>query len=114
MVKFAISAVVLLGALPVFDLFVSVNADTAHGRVTVFNGIPYYVGDIAVARIPEVAVSAPNMLPDVDVVPITVVSSNSSSFTSSEFDGVIADYLARDDVFSTSFLGGKKQFESSS
>ncbi|KAL3449918.1 amidase signature domain-containing protein [Aspergillus insuetus] len=105
MVKFAIPVAVLFGALPVFDLVVSVNADTAHGRVTVLNGIPYYVGDIAVARMPEVAVSAPNLLPDVDVMPITVISSNSSSFTSSELDGVIADYLARDDVFSTSFLG---------
>ncbi|KAL3486213.1 amidase signature domain-containing protein [Aspergillus germanicus] len=105
MAKSAISATVLLGALSVFELFVSVNADTAHGRVAILNGIPYYVGDIAVARIPEVVVSAPNLLPDVDVMPITVISSNFSSFTSSEFDGVIADYLARDDVFSTSFLG---------
>jgi hypothetical protein len=109
MVKFAISAAVLLGALPVFALFVSVNANTAHGRVTVLNGIPYYVGDIAVARIPEVAVFSPNQMPDIDVMPITVISSNSSSFTSTEFDGVIADYLARDDVFSTSFLSGENE-----
>ncbi|GKZ48282.1 hypothetical protein AbraIFM66951_012045 [Aspergillus brasiliensis] len=105
MVKFTTSAAVLLGALPVLDLLTSVAAETARGRVTVLNGIPYYVGDVAVARIPEVAVSAPNLLPDVDVMPITVISSNSSSFTSSEFEGIIADYLARDDVFSSSFLG---------
>jgi hypothetical protein len=108
MVKFPHSAAVLLGALPVLDVFVSVTAETARGRVTVLDGVPYYVGDIAVARIPQVALSAPNLLPEVDVVPITVISSNSSSFTSSELDGVIANYLARDDVFSTSFLGGKK------
>jgi hypothetical protein len=77
--------------------------------VTVLNGVPYYVGDIAVAHIPEVAVSSSNLLPDVDVLPITVISSNSSSFSGTEFDGVIADYLARDDVFSISFLSGENK-----
>ncbi|PKX91428.1 amidase signature enzyme [Aspergillus novofumigatus IBT 16806] len=106
-------AAVLLGALSSLNL-VSVNAETAHGRVTVLNGIQYYVGDIAVARIPEVAVSAPNILPDVDVLPITVMSSNSSSFTGTEFNEAVTDYLARDDVFSTSFLNSKNRLSKSS
>lgn len=54
MVKLSIPTGVLFGALPFLDLLVSVNAETAHGRVTVLDGIPYYVGDIAVALIPEV------------------------------------------------------------
>ncbi|KAL3457272.1 amidase signature domain-containing protein [Aspergillus heterothallicus] len=104
MIAFSIPAAVLIGALPILDLLACVKAETAHGRVTVLDGIAYYVGDIPVAQLPEVALSAANVLPDVDVLPITVINSNTSAFTAAELNGVVADYLARDDVFSTAFL----------
>ncbi|KAL4907003.1 hypothetical protein BDW74DRAFT_190002 [Aspergillus multicolor] len=95
----------LLGAFAVFDLLASVGADhLAHGRVTVLDGISYYVGDIPVAHLSNVPSSASTALPDVDVVPMTAMSSNSSTFAADEYDAIIADYLERDDVFSTPFL----------
>jgi hypothetical protein len=52
-VKFPTFTTVLLRALPALSLLVSVNAEsTAHGRVTVINGIPYYVGDIKTKYLP--------------------------------------------------------------
>ncbi|KAL2835669.1 amidase signature domain-containing protein [Aspergillus pseudoustus] len=104
MVKSATAAAVLIWALPFLDLLAPACAETAHGRVTVLNGIAYYVGDIAVGHLPEVALSASNVLPDVDVLPITVISSNSTSFTGAELQRSVVDYLATDDVFATSFL----------
>ncbi|KAL4863997.1 hypothetical protein BDV12DRAFT_206061 [Aspergillus spectabilis] len=96
---------VLLGALPVLDLVVSVSADNiAHGRVTVLDGIPYYVGEIAVARLSDVPLSAQNPLPDIDVLPLTIISSNSTTFNGAEFDATVAEYLTSDDVFSDAFL----------
>jgi hypothetical protein len=106
MVKLATPAAVLLGALPFLDLFVVVKAETAYSRVTILDGIPYYIRDITIGRIPKVAIPALNMRPDMDVLALTIISSNSSSFTASKFDGIIADYLARDDVFSSAFLSG--------
>ncbi|KAL5343542.1 amidase signature enzyme [Aspergillus crustosus] len=96
---------VLLGALPALDLITSVGADNiAQGRVTVLNGVPYYVGDIAVARLPDIPLSALNPLPDIDVLPMTVISSESDTFTAAEFNSTVAEYLVNDDVFSEAFL----------
>ncbi|KAL4955899.1 amidase signature domain-containing protein [Aspergillus filifer] len=95
----------LLGALAVFDMLISVGADPlAHGRVTVLDGISYYVGDIPVAQLSHMPLSASNFLPDVDVVPMTAISTSSWTFTADKLDATIADYLERDDVFSTAFL----------
>ncbi|KAL4963957.1 amidase signature domain-containing protein [Aspergillus stella-maris] len=95
----------LLGGLAVFNLLATAGADhLAHGRVTVLDGISYYVGDIPVAQLSHVPFPVSISLPDVDVVPMTAISSSSWTFTAHELDATIADYLERDDVFSTAFL----------
>ncbi|KAL4923635.1 amidase signature domain-containing protein [Aspergillus undulatus] len=88
MAGFLTPRTVLLGTLTILDLLISARADNlAHGRVTVLNGISYYVGDVPVAQLSDVYFSGRDSLPDVDVVPM------------------IADYLSHDDVFHTEFLG---------
>ncbi|KAL4800106.1 amidase signature domain-containing protein [Aspergillus venezuelensis] len=95
----------LLGALAVFDLLISIRADAlAHGRVTVLDGISYYIGDIPVAQLPHVPFPASISFSDVDVMPMTAISSSSWTFTADELDATITEYLERDDVFSTAFL----------
>ncbi|KAL3479099.1 amidase signature domain-containing protein [Aspergillus californicus] len=78
------------------------------GRVTELNGIPYYVGDVAVSQLQLTGLPASTFdnvtLFDADVFPLTVISSNSSTFTGCEINATVSDYLDRDDVFSPAFL----------
>lgn len=87
----------------------SANADiSTAGRFTTLSGIPYYVGGIAVSKIrdiPDVPLDH-GALTDVDVLPMTVIGTNSSSYTGSELNSTIHDYIRKDDVFSFDFLHG--------
>ncbi|GES66151.1 amidase signature enzyme [Aspergillus terreus] len=85
----------------------SANADiSAAGRSTTLSGIPYYVGGTAVSKIRDIS-DVPldhGALTDVDVLPMTVIGTNSSSYTGSELNSTIHDYIQKDDVFSSDFL----------
>ncbi|KAL2820955.1 amidase signature domain-containing protein [Aspergillus cavernicola] len=98
---------VKLAILATLQVFTTVNALTlAGGRVTELHGIPYYIGDVAVSQFLDLsAFSVSNAtLSDVDVVPLTVIASNSTSFTGHELNETVSDYIDRDDVFSSAFL----------
>jgi hypothetical protein len=99
----------LLCALPLLGVFTKANAFiSAAGRLIELNGIPYYMGNVAVSRIldlPESTYEDVN-LPDTDVFPLTVISSNASSFTGKELNGIVSEYANRDDVFQAAFLKG--------
>ncbi|KAJ5771921.1 hypothetical protein N7520_002450 [Penicillium odoratum] len=43
-------------------------------------------------------------LEDVDLFPLTVISTNSSSFTGNQLSSILSDYMDREDVFSSAFL----------
>jgi hypothetical protein len=101
------SLAVLFSTMAAHNLLSIVNAEgQAHGRVTMLDSIPYYVGDVSVSQLLDVPASTLDSvtLSDIEVFPMTVISSNSSTYTGAEFTAVVDDYLARDDVFSLAFL----------
>lgn len=106
----ALYLVILCSAVLTLNIVSPANAENlAHGRVTLLDGIPYYVGDIPVSRLLDVPASTLNStnLSDVDVLPMTVIFSNTSDFTGSELNATIVEYSTRDDVFSSAFLSSK-------
>jgi hypothetical protein len=87
----------------------TVNAQPySRGIVTALNGIPYYVGDVAISQIMDVSASTYDTLnlEDADLFPLTVMSSNDSQFTGPQLNSIVLDYMGRDDVFNSAFLGG--------
>jgi hypothetical protein len=102
-------AMPLLCAASLLGIFTYVSAvSIAPGRVTVLDGIPYYIGGVPVSQLLDVPASSLDAnLPDVDVIPMTVVSSHTETFTGKELNDIVSDYISRDDVFSSAFLNGK-------
>lgn len=86
-----------------------VASKSAHGRVTELNGIPFYVSDVAVSQILELPVSLSKDLgqSDVDVFPLTIISSDTSVLTGKELNQTITEFMRKDDVFCPSFLEGQ-------
>lgn len=106
----ALSLAILCSAVLALNTVSRANAENlARGRVTVLDGIPYYVGDIPVSQLLHVPPSTLDStdLSNVDILPMTVVSSNSSELTGRELNDTIAEYSMRDDVFSSAFLNSK-------
>lgn len=100
---------VALSFVSFLGIFSPVNAlSSAQGKTIELNGVPYFVGNVAVSQILEVPVSIYEepCLSDIDIFPLTVISSNASSFTGQELDETVSDYMHRDDVFNTAFLKG--------
>ncbi|KAJ5771067.1 uncharacterized protein N7511_003118 [Penicillium nucicola] len=83
-----------------------VTSNLAHGRVTELNGVPYYVGDVAVARMLDIpnAVSAMVDQDDTDLFPLTIISTKASVFNGIELNETISSFMREDDVFSAAFL----------
>ena len=102
-------AMPLLCAASLLGIFTYASAvSSAPGRVTVLDGIPYYIGGVPVSQLLDVPASSLHAsLPDVDVIPMTVVSSHIETFTGKELNDIMSDYISRDDVFSSAFLNGK-------
>jgi hypothetical protein len=99
----------LLGVASFLGMFAYArSASISQGRVTVLDGIPYYVGGVPVSQLLDVPTSSLDIenLPDVDVIPMTVVTSNASTFIGQELNNIVSDYISRDDVFSSAFLSG--------
>ncbi|KAJ6091605.1 hypothetical protein N7467_003574 [Penicillium canescens] len=96
---FSIAACIGLFAAPV-------ASRSAHGRVTELNGIPYYVGDVAVSQMLDLPASILSEVDqgDVDVFPLTIISSKTSIFNGIELNKTISDFVRGDDVFSPAFL----------
>lgn len=78
------------------------------GQTVVVNGISYYAAPEAVSIID----ASTDMLnrastAGADLIPLTVFSDSSSSFTTTVFRSIVSNYTASDDVFNTGFLEGK-------
>lgn len=80
---------------------------TPTGQTVNLDGVPYYITPNVVtniasfgsgSRIIQAAAEAGGLLP------ITVVSANSTSYTGADFAATVADYISKDDVFSSGFL----------
>jgi hypothetical protein len=99
---FSIAAFIGLFAAPV-------ASGSAHGRVTELNGIPYYVGDDAVSQMLDLPASILNEVDqgDVDVFPLTIIPSKTSTFNHIELNKRISDFVCGDDVFNRAFLKGQ-------
>ena len=99
---FSIAACIGLFAAPV-------ASRSAHGRVTELNGVPYYVGDVAVSQMLDLPASILSEVDqgDVDVFPLTIISSKASILNGMELNKMISDFVSGDDVFSPAFLQGQ-------
>ncbi|GAD92321.1 hypothetical protein PVAR5_0912 [Paecilomyces variotii No. 5] len=77
-----------------------------NGKVTVFNGINYYVGGVPVSKLEGVPENEFNaaVTPDVDIVPLTIIQTNETAFTKEILESTISNYKASDDVFQDGFL----------
>lgn len=108
--KRLITSKILLCAVSLIHMFdYTVAASIANGRVTVIDSIPYYVGGVPVSQLLDVSSSSFNVenLPAVDVIPMTVISSNTSTFTGNDLNSIVSEYVSQDDVFNSAFLNGK-------
>lgn len=81
-------------------------------KLASIDGINYWVGSTAVSRIPSAA-SLNWTWTESDIVPLTVVRTNATNFTSGDLEEIIARFTASDDVFTPGFLEGKTETESS-
>ncbi|KAJ5974586.1 hypothetical protein N7481_011796 [Penicillium waksmanii] len=90
------------------------------GKLVSLDGINYWVGGIAVSRLPSSAIVNWNWTVS-DIVPLTVIRTNATTFTSDNLKETVATFTASDDVFGLSFLEviflqydgqGQVQFES--
>jgi hypothetical protein len=100
---------VALSLVSFLGIFNSVNAlSSAQGKTIELNGVPYFISDVAVSQVLDVPVSIYEepWISDIDIFPLTVISSNASSFTGQDLDEIVSDYMHRDDVFNTAFLKG--------
>ena len=73
------------------------------GTTVRLNGVPYYVPPDAVGRLPSNITRIPG---DFGLLPITVVSTNSSSFGNGDFQTLRTSFSETDDVFQDGFLQG--------
>lgn len=69
------------------------------GSTANVNGISYYIGTEAVSKIESKSTGS-------EYIPLTVMKSSNSTFTTSSFRSLVASYAASDDVFNTGFLQG--------
>ncbi|KAF1354823.1 amidase signature domain-containing protein [Delphinella strobiligena] len=80
---------------------------TPTGQTLNLDGIPYYSPPNVVTNIASFGTGASILQAAAEaggLLPITVVSANSTSYTGSDFAATVADYVAKDDVFSAGFL----------
>ncbi|KAJ5470432.1 hypothetical protein N7530_007789 [Penicillium desertorum] len=90
------SLVTALTAGLALGMLSTVNAQPySRGIVTALNGIPYYVGDVAISQIMDVSASTYDTLnlEDADLFPLTVMSSNNSQFTGPQLNSIVLDYM---------------------
>lgn len=82
---------------------VVLSAVVDQGQLAAVNGIHYYVGRTAVSSI--VSSESLNWTnSDPDVLPLTVIRSNASRFTSDTLTKTVDNFTASDDVFQPGFL----------
>ena len=77
------------------------------GQTLELDGIPYYVPPKVVTTISSFGSGRHILQAATDaggLLPITVVSANSTSYTSSDFSKTVSAYLVEDDVYSAGFL----------
>ena len=77
------------------------------GQTIVVNGINYYASPEPVTKIAATAdMLSSASTNEVDLIPLTVMADSTSSFTTSVFRSLVANYTAVDDVFNIGFLQG--------
>ncbi|KAJ5678862.1 hypothetical protein N7462_007106 [Penicillium macrosclerotiorum] len=74
-----------------------------NGKLTTLNGINYYVGGVAVSKL-SISVTINWNWTNADLVPLTVIRSNATTFTSDDLEESIAKFKTSDDVFGPDFL----------
>lgn len=77
---------------------------TPTGQTLFLDGIPYYAPPDPVTNIASFSNVLQAATEAGGLLPITVVSANSTSYSGKDFAATVADYTARDDVFSAGFL----------
>lgn len=75
------------------------------GKLISLNGINYWVGGVAVSRLTSSAIVNWNCTSS-DIVPMTIIRTNVTTFTSASLEDTVATFTASDDVFGLGFLEG--------
>lgn len=82
---------------------------TDNGRLTIVDGINYYIDGLPVSRL-----SVPLLLNSTwidagfDLIPVTVVQSRNANFTWQDMQETISRFTMEDDVFQPGFLEGNR------
>lgn len=90
----------LLASNVLIPAFASVLSTT--GRTVVLDGVSFYVPAESVATL-ETS-SLPDKVKDADLTPLTVVTTDSSSYDAQAFEAAVSKFTSIDDVFSAGFL----------
>lgn len=80
---------------------------TSTGQTLVLDGVPYYAPPEAVTTLVSSPVAASLLEAATEaggLLPLTVVSANSTSYSAGDFAATVARFTANDDVFSSAFL----------
>lgn len=82
---------------------------TPTGQTVELDGVSYYLPGSSVTTLKS---SSSKKLKTAaehagGLIPLTVVTTNSSSYSSKDFSATVADFLATDDVYSEGFLEGE-------
>ena len=100
----------------VVSAFASVLSTT--GQTVVLDGVSFYLPAETVATL-DVS-SLPQKVKDASLTPLTVITTDSSSYDAQTFEATIANFTTTDDVFSAGFLEsvyvqytGQQSYESS-
>lgn len=93
-------SVALLASEVFLPTFASVLSTT--GQTVVLDGVSYYVPSEIVATLD--ASSLPRKVQDAGLTPLTVVTTDSSSYNAETFEATIENFTSTDDVFSAGFL----------
>lgn len=89
-----------------FNIIASATATVLDkGKLVSLHGINYWVGGVSVSRLPSSAQVNWNWTVS-DIVPLTVIRTNASTFTSGSLKETVATFTASDDVFGLGFLEG--------
>ena len=88
-----------------YSLISTATALIDNGKLVSLNGLDYWAGGIAVSKLSPSRNINWNWS-SADIVPLTIVKTNGSIFSSNELEKTITEFQSSDDVFASGFMEG--------
>ena len=76
------------------------------GSTVELNGVPYYVPPTSVGRLSIGPTLSNAIATSAGLLPLTIIKTNGSGYSSSDLQSTVDNFLSSDDVFQTDFLNG--------